>query len=629
VQRIAIHIFSISLLSPLAAHLWAGTYAAASCNQTAVNAVINGPTHTAVDGDVIQIPPGSCSWNSGISVPSGIGITIQGTGTPNSTPATKGASASCSNTAITVLGVTAFTMTPSYGKSTSRISCMALNYGTGASIAFSILGSCTASGCPNLRADNLTFNNWTGHASAGISGGITAVGNMFGVMDHNTVNGTPGSNVYLQLVEFSHASYLGVGLFGDNSWHLPENYGSSKFLFIEDNTFTNAGSTENEGSAGGFGDQGGGRVVVRFNNFASMDSVNFSMGWHGAESSGRPRSTRAYEYYGNTFTCASSCGQVAGARGGTGLVWGNASNTASGTLNAFFTLTTFRAAGAPSTDWGVCDGSSPWDGNDGTTYYTGAIASVSGSLGAYVVTVNGSPGWTTNQWSPYGAPYSIHDTTQGKGGEITASTSNTFTVNSDTSAGQSWSPAAGDSFQILRATWCLDQAAGRGTAATLYNPVDLATPAASANEALSPTYLWENTINGGNPGGVQGVSSQTLRVIPNRDFYVENINQAAQSSAAAPFNGDSGMGHGTLANRPTTCTTGVGYWATDQGAWNQSGSSVQGQLYLCTATNIWSLYYTPYAYPHPVTVGGGTISPPSSPPPSSPNPPTSLQSVVH
>src|SRR5262249_7489940 len=36
------------------------TYNAASCNRSDVNAVINGPTHVAVDGDVIQIPSGSC-----------------------------------------------------------------------------------------------------------------------------------------------------------------------------------------------------------------------------------------------------------------------------------------------------------------------------------------------------------------------------------------------------------------------------------------------------------------------------------------------------------------------------------------------------------------------------------------
>jgi hypothetical protein len=63
-----------------------------------------------------------------------------------------------------------------------------------------------------------------------------------------------------------------------------------------------------------------------------------------------------------------------------------------------------------------------------------------------------------------------------------------------------------------------------------------------------------------------------------------------------------------LANRPTTCTAGVGYFATDQGSWNTSSSNPEGVqqsgadgvLYKCTATNTWTLYYTPAIYPHPL-----------------------------
>jgi hypothetical protein len=615
-KKTAIFIF---LLSPFAADLWAqATYTAASCNRSDVNAVINGATHTAADGDVINIPSGSCTWTSGITVPTGIGITIQGNGAPNSTTATTGASASCSNTVITLSGATAFRMTPNYGNSTSRISCIAINYGSGANIAFSVLGHCAVSGCPNLRADNLTFTNWTAHPLAGISAGITAVGNMFGVMDHNTITGT--GTAYLQLVEFSHASYMGVGSYGDNAWHLPEDYGTQKFLYIENNIFTASGSTENEGSAGSLTDEGGGRVVVRYNNFVSMDNLNFSMGWHGTESSGRPRAARAFEYYGNTWTCAGTCDQVAGARGGTGLAWGNTVNHPSGSFNYFFTLSTMRTEGSIG-GWGPCDGSGSYDGNDGVSYYAGTIASGGGTT---TITVSGNPGWTTNQWAPAGAPYSMHDVTRNNGMEILSNTSNTLTI-MNTGGPASWLPTNGDSIQILRASYCIDQAAGRG-AGILYNTTDPATPASSSSEVLSPTYLWSNTINNGNPSfGV--VSPNTARLMRSRDYYTENINQAAQTTTTSPFTGTStiGIGHGTLANRPTTCTTGVAYWATDQGNWNQSGSGGQGQLYLCTSSNTWTAYYTPYTYPHPLTTGGAP--PPPSPVPGPVAPPTNLQLV--
>jgi hypothetical protein len=107
-------------------------------------------------------------------------------------------------------------------------------------------------------------------------------------------------------------------------------------------------------------------------------------------------------------------------------------------------------------------------------------------------------------------------------------------------------------------------------------------------------------------------------LLANRDFYVNSHNQSAQVSPTSPFTGSPstgpGTGYGTFANAPPTCTAGVAYWATDQGNWNQSGSGGQGQLYLCTATNTWTLSYTPYTYPHPLIAGSGTSSGGVNPP---------------
>src|SRR3712207_5997854 len=85
-----------------------------------------------------------------------------------------------------------------------------------------------------------------------------------------------------------------------------------------------------------------------------------------------------------------------------------------------------------------------------------------------------------------------------------------------------------------------------------------------------------------------------------------------QTSAKSPFNGTSGTGWGTLENRPTTCTPGVAYFATDQGSWNTSTSNpygvqqngADGILYKCTAPDTWTVYYTPYTYPHPLQTDG-------------------------
>ena len=145
----------------LTAALPAATRTAASCNASDVQAAVT----AAADGDTINVPAGSCTWTTGVTVPANIGISIIGTGTPNSTSSTVGASSSCTQTSITVSGgITAFRAHPAYGNSTERLSCMVIASGSGSGVAASILGTCTPSGCPNLRMDNITFSNWAAHA---------------------------------------------------------------------------------------------------------------------------------------------------------------------------------------------------------------------------------------------------------------------------------------------------------------------------------------------------------------------------------------------------------------------------------------------------------------------------------
>lgn len=150
---------------------------------------------------------------------------------------------------------------------------------------------------------------------------------------------------------------------------------------------------------------------------------------------------------------------------------------------------------------------------------------------------------------------------------------------------------------------------------------------------LAPVYVWKNVDDStGNKVDLYiGDYWATVSPAPsthiqsNRDYY-NAVSKDAQTSSSSPFDGTTGMGYGTLANRPSTCTHttspdgdeggGVAYWATDQGSWNQSTSNpygvqqngADGVLYRCSATNTWTVHYTPYTYPHPlqgVVAGNG------------------------
>lgn len=133
------------------------------------------------------------------------------------------------------------------------------------------------------------------------------------------------------------------------------------------------------------------------------------------------------------------------------------------------------------------------------------------------------------------------------------------------------------------------------------------------NQALEPIYAWNNSgdIVGGWGGSVDANYDEGDRLVRNRDYYLPA--SGVQTTASSPFNGQTNVGWGTLANRPTTCTAGVAYFATDQGSWNTSTTNyygvqmngADGVLYKATATDTWTLYYTPLTYPHPLRNEGG------------------------
>lgn len=521
-----------------------GTYTAASCSQSAVNAVINGPTHTAVNGDTIIIPTtGSpCTWTSGITV-NGVGIDITGTGTANAGAGTFGAGTA--NTTLIESGTVPFFTFTGLTVSSSTAKVELLNLGTtttGSAIfpsAIAFSGTCTTTApyCPSVRVDNLNFtaNEW----GLAVDGGLIAEDNVFGVADHLSATENPSDVPFL--VQVANDAWQGVGSYGDNSFASPDTFGTAQEFYIENNNVSGFRLVDDDVSAGA--SPGGARWVCRFNQLANIGGDGIC-GAHGTAWGGRFRGMRQMEVYYNTVTSANpACDYIDGILSGTAYSF---SNTASVSCNGVMQadIARFVMTGAP---WNSCDGTQPWD------------------------------------------QYPWSSTTQ-----------------------------------------CLDQP-GRGQGAGLENATPVlvsapGTPCTTAgqcwpNPSLDPIYEAGDVTSNNSPGVSVPSDGSSTRVLANRDYYGQ-VSDAAQTSATSPFNGTTGTGYGTLANRPTSCTEGVGYWATDQGNWNTYSSSQEGELFVCTATNTWTMSYEPYTYPHPLESGGGSSGNP-------PNPASGLTATVH
>ena len=418
------------LAAPLMAQT---TVTSASSAESDVNAVINGPTHTAINGDVIQIP---CSgtqtvvWTASLRFSASITLTALG-GTPNTLPSQFGAGTNCLTIRDNVplsSGQMIFA-SPTYASVTNNVTTIQnfnidpFSTSTQLYNPISIEGTGTGSGMPQARVDNIVFGKsvqWNFSGNTVASTQLIKPDNVVGVADHNTA--PSGNNNELMTCQMS--SLYGVGQYGDNSWAQPDSFGGSLAWFNENNSWTGGQTFQDCTEAGNsFTQSGGGRLVNRF-NVINGSPFQIASG-HGTESTGRPRAYRHIEAYNNTLNVPAS-GNPQGFvsnRGGTILLsHSNLANMGSGAfMDQLFDITIFRRVYS-AIPWGACGGlasasggslantfpGDPWDTVDGTTYYTGTMSGVS----SLTFTASGSPSWTTNQWAPAGAGYSVYDTTQ-------------------------------------------------------------------------------------------------------------------------------------------------------------------------------------------------------------------------
>lgn len=430
----------------------AATINAASVSQADVAAAVL----SAVNGDKVVIPVGSATWTTALSIQkaitlqgAGIGLTVITNGLPTNT-----------TTNFVTLGC--------FPGKTSRITGIEFKEnGTHPSIYnIIIFGGNNLTGS-KVRIDHCKFT--LGEFAIGVNGQL-------GVIDHNEFIDLTTS-IYL-----FHATWNQTGggqAYGYGSLADSSHFGTDKFMFIEDNSFTTPGSAE----TAVIDSNTGARWVFRYNTVTNGHCEAHAGG-------GGFCGTRAGEIYNNTFINGSIL--IANLRSGVYIVHDNTATVP----NSIIRLVNYQLIGNGT--FGIANGKNPWDVNlDGHPFYTGTATS-----GAIVgqnatVTVSGSANWTTNQWRGYSVVKTAGVGLPGMitAAEITSNTANTLTYARSINQPE-LSFSNGDTLEMNKVIACMDMIGRVGGSLITAAPATPTgpRPAGWNNQITEPSYEWNNTF---------------------------------------------------------------------------------------------------------------------------------------
>jgi hypothetical protein len=353
-MRILKLLFTIMVFSYNFTHLFnanAATILANSCSQQDVQAAID----SAIDGDVVQIPDGSCTWTtSGAWGEAAVyitdkAVTLRGNGVYE----VDSAHHDTGNWPLTItLNIQDGSGIEISGSSGQKIRVTGIYFTgsvAGGTSGFGAVGISSSNKASDVRVDNCKFSV-SGCSVASETSGLG------GLVDHIYVH-TGCDTGGMVTAEDTRNDGLGNWAFTQ-----PVGFGSKNFLFIEDSTFWKE-CTGPSGSAPNVVDaQAGGKFVFRYNYVK-----NGFISPHGAESGAPERSGYAFEVYENELYWDLPGDKFHAAvfqRGGTMLVYNNIATN----YQALWKTWVHRA----TTPWGIfgqCDGTQDHDGNYG--YYQG------------------------------------------------------------------------------------------------------------------------------------------------------------------------------------------------------------------------------------------------------------------